>query len=816
MAQDGGGDPPAAEHSAARIWNEQLLDAIRKDIPKPPAHARNLFHLSVAMWDAWAAYEPDAVGYLYTDKATPPPPLVGGVEDRDLVHTSGPGGGFMGMTSGAPTGDPTWSDDFGGSGWGDDENSDNDDEGSSDGGDDEDSDEDDDEVTDEVKVYDEAVEAARAEAISFAAYRLLKYRFPVGVACHPGGAVAHLAFDAQMDALGYDKTFTSTEGDSPAALGNRIAALMIAYGQTDGANEGPGVCYPDDTGYAASNPTLIFKLPGNPDMFEPNHWQPLAFDFLVLQNGIIIGAAVQSFVGVGWGDVTPFGLTVGDIPEPDPGMACWTVPGVPQPYFDPGCPPQLASPEGDAAVKEAMLELIRFSSWTDPAAGVLIDVSPGAIGNNSLGADDGEGHPVNPATGQPYAPNVMNLADWVRVVAQSWSDGPQSETPPGHWNVIANEVLADNPALVRKIGGTGPTVNFLEWDVKVYLALNGAVHDAAITAWSAKNYYDSSRPISLIRYMGGLGQSSDPGGPSYHPDGLLLEPGLVEVITPETVEPGGKFEDLAAFCHLGFNYGVPCETDDDCPDDGPFDGVCQSSIGKIAVRSWLGPPADPENETSGVGWRLAGTWMPFFPKTFVTPPFPGYTSGHSTFSRSGAEVLAAITGDPYFPGGLGHFEADTEYLEVEDGPSAPLQLQWATFYDAADEAGISRRFGGIHPTYDDFPARIMGSQIGQRAYEHALQFYGPQPATGGGEGGGDAWPVITIGSQGAGNSPLLPQTGGEETGQAPAAEPGPGPEASAEWKAQMRLGHHHHHQFWRTEAPEQERKEVTAAPRPKR
>ena len=49
-------------------------------------------------------------------------------------------------------------------------------------------------------------------------------------------------------------------------------------------------------------------------------------------------------------------------------------------------------------------------------------------------------------------------------------------------------------------------------------ALNGALHDAAIAAWNHKGVYDSSRPISFIRYMGQLGQSSEPNGPSYNPE----------------------------------------------------------------------------------------------------------------------------------------------------------------------------------------------------------------------------------------------------------------------------------------------------------
>src|SRR5207245_3722210 len=76
-------------------------------------------------------------------------------------------------------------------------------------------------------------EGDRAQAISFAAYRVLSARY-----AHAVGAATSLAnFDAKMGALGYDKTFTSTAGDSPAAVGNRVAAAVLAYGSIDGANE---------------------------------------------------------------------------------------------------------------------------------------------------------------------------------------------------------------------------------------------------------------------------------------------------------------------------------------------------------------------------------------------------------------------------------------------------------------------------------------------------------------------------------------------------------------------------------------------------
>src|SRR5438067_1845854 len=54
--------------SIARRWDEALLDAIRRSLPNPPVHARNLFHVSVAMWDAWATYDATASGYLFSEK----------------------------------------------------------------------------------------------------------------------------------------------------------------------------------------------------------------------------------------------------------------------------------------------------------------------------------------------------------------------------------------------------------------------------------------------------------------------------------------------------------------------------------------------------------------------------------------------------------------------------------------------------------------------------------------------------------------------------------------------------------------------------
>ena len=85
-----------------------------------------------------------------------------------------------------------------------------------------------------------------------------------------------------------------------------------------------------------------------------------------------------------------------------------------------------------------------------------MDISPATLGNNDLGTNDGAGYSVNPVTGEPYAAEVVLRADYLRALVEFWADGPASETPPGHWNVIANEV-GDAPGFAHRIGGVGPS-----------------------------------------------------------------------------------------------------------------------------------------------------------------------------------------------------------------------------------------------------------------------------------------------------------------------------------------------------------------------
>ena len=180
-------------HSMARQWNDLLLESIRGDFARPTVHARNLWHSSMLMWDAWAVMDPTACpAFLGQD-------LGGFVADFDA---------FTPATT---------------------------------------------------------VEAARDEAIAYGMYRLLRHRF----ANAPQASNLLLGYDNHMATLGYDTNFTSTDystGDG-RALGNHLAAQIIAFGLQDQSNEQNDFA---NLVYEPSNPSLIVDLPGNSTVQDLN------------------------------------------------------------------------------------------------------------------------------------------------------------------------------------------------------------------------------------------------------------------------------------------------------------------------------------------------------------------------------------------------------------------------------------------------------------------------------------------------------------------------------------------------------------------
>ena len=619
-----------AQHSVARQWNEEVLEAIRDDFARPTVHARNLFHTAAAMYDAWAAYEPTADTY------------------------------FLGKTNHGFT------------------------------------------IPFQQVPIPTNVKAAQEEAMSYAVYRMIKHRFQNA----PFANIIVARIDFLMSELGYDKNNISTDyhcGD--AELGNYIAEQIIKYGKQDGSNEANDYT---NLSYEPVNPPLVIEVPGNPDIIDLNRWQPLELVEFIDQSGNPIGDNIPDFLSPEWGSVLPFSLKENDATNYERNGFTYKV------FYDPG-PPVKIEDNGltglDNLYKWGHTLVSVWSSHLDPTNPTEWDISPASSGNildyptdvadypnfyNLIeGGDPGTGRTQNPKTGLPYEPNIVKRSDYARVLAEFWADGPDSETPPGHWFTLLNTVN-DHPDLEKKFMGQGEILDDLEWDVKSYFILGGAMHDVAITSWGIKGWYDYIRPVSAIRGMAEFGQGSDASLPSFHQNGLPLIPEFVELI-----EAGD-----------------------------PLEGLTGQHIGKVKLYAWQGPNFidNPQNDFAGVGWIRASDWWPYQRPSFVTPPFAGYVSGHSTYSRAAAEVLTALTGDPFFPGGMGEFYCPkNEFLVFEEGPSEDITLQWATYRDASDQCSLSRIWGGIHPPVDDIPGRLIGEKIGVAAFNFAVPYFSKTP-----------------------------------------------------------------------------------------
>ena len=387
----------AQDESVAREWMEALLHSIRNDLARPTVHARNLYHLSAAMYDAWAFLNDEADTYMLGK-------TVNGYScDSPYLQT--------------------------------------------------------------LNKSDIDVE----EVISRAAYTLLDHRFR-NAERYPSLSQGYRNL---MNQHGYSISEAVDISDASAnALGKFIGECYVGYGWQDGSNESQRYL---NNFYKPKNPPVEPRLPGNPNIVDLNRWQQIQLEVFIGQSGFVSGD-LQPFLSPEWGNVYPFAMTEKDrTRKRRDGHDYWI-------YNDPGAPPKFEDFEngGHEFYKWNFSTVAIWSAHLSPWDNVMWDISPGSLGNNPElpndwseyedfynrreGGDASRGHAINPYTGEPYEPNIVPRGDYTRVLAEFWADGPDSETPPGHWFTILNYVN-DHPALVKKFKGQGPVLSDLEWDV---------------------------------------------------------------------------------------------------------------------------------------------------------------------------------------------------------------------------------------------------------------------------------------------------------------------------------------------------------------
>ncbi len=144
---------------------------------------------------------------------------------------------------------------------------------------------------------------------------------------------------------------------------------------------------------------------------------------------------------------------------------------------------------------------------------------------------------------------------------------------------------------------------------------------------------------------------------------------------------------------------------------------------------FIGKPITAFKLGSGTTTFSGEQWLPYQAAGIVTPPFPEYVSGHSAFSAAAAAALRNVKGSDVF-GFAVTFPAGSSFVEPGLVPATALTLSWATFTDAADEAGISRRYGGIHFKDGDLESRRIGTLIGDAAFAETKRLFNGLERTG--------------------------------------------------------------------------------------
>lgn len=127
------------------------------------------------------------------------------------------------------------------------------------------------------------------------------------------------------------------------------------------------------------------------------------------------------------------------------------------------------------------------------------------------------------------------------------------------------------------------------------------------------------------------------------------------------------------------------------------------------ITGW-GGPGNGMIEMKGQDWR------PYSPSNFLCPPFPGYTSGHSTISGACGEALKLFTGSDEFGSEVTLVPG---ILTEPDNLGEEVTIKFPTFSEAAELAGMSRVLGGYHIQADN----IAGLEQGRNVARETWKFY---------------------------------------------------------------------------------------------
>jgi len=147
-----------------------------------------------------------------------------------------------------------------------------------------------------------------------------------------------------------------------------------------------------------------------------------------------------------------------------------------------------------------------------------------------------------------------------------------------------------------------------------------------------------------------------------------------------------------------------------------FDSVRPiTAMRQLYFNQSVGPDGMPLSDWRGAP-ILGQEWQPYQNPNALTPNFPDLPSGHSTYSTAAAGVLRNLLGSNVFGQSVTLADSASRFdpngFDGVAGSGDPITLSWATFSQAAEQAGLSRLLGGIHFNDGNLQGQIIGAQVG--------------------------------------------------------------------------------------------------------
>lgn len=130
------------------------------------------------------------------------------------------------------------------------------------------------------------------------------------------------------------------------------------------------------------------------------------------------------------------------------------------------------------------------------------------------------------------------------------------------------------------------------------------------------------------------------------------------------------------------------------------------------IKGWAGPEGGTK-EMNGEDWH------PYSPTSFVTPPFPGYTSGHATVSAACSKVIELFTGSDEY----GFLERRNHCELTEKNAGVMMTIDLKTWTATADMAALSRAMGGYHIPVDNNVGLKVGRELAAWSYPKYVEYF---------------------------------------------------------------------------------------------